>query len=123
MKVTRILHSSVNIGDDPTAADSLAFYRDVMGLGDAGGRPDFGFAGAWLAVGAAQVHLIGGSAGEGAIRPTDHHICMGVTDLDEALAELDARGVESFTIGEGDGRQTFFSDPAGNTIELQVDRG
>lgn len=122
MKVTRILHSSVNIGDDPTATDSLALYRDVLGLADTGSRPDFGLAGAWLGVGDAQVHLIGGSAGNGAIRPTDHHICFGVDDLDGALAELDAAGVESFTIGEGDARQAFFADPAGNTIELQVDR-
>jgi glyoxylase I family protein len=123
VKVTRILHSSVNIGDDPTAADCLAFYRGVLGLADAGNRPDFGFAGAWLAAGDAQVHLIGGSTGDGAIRPTDHHTCFGVADLDGALAELAALGVESFTIGEGDARQVFFADPAGNTIELQVDHG
>jgi glyoxylase I family protein len=123
VRVTRILHSSVNIGDEPTAAAGLAFYRDVLGLADTGTRPDFGFAGAWLDVGDAQVHLIGGSRGSGAIRPTDHHICFGVADLDEALGELEAAGTESFTIGEGDARQVFFADPAGNTIELQADRG
>jgi glyoxylase I family protein len=122
VRVTRILHTSVNIGDDPTAEASLAFYRELVGLEDTGTRPDFGFAGAWLAVGDAQVHLIGGSTGDGPIRPTDHHLCLGVADLDEALADLDARGVEHFTIGEGDARQSFFADPAGNTIELQVDR-
>ena len=62
-------------------------------------------------------------------RPIDasrHHVCFGVTDIDAAMRDLDAAGV-AYRRGEQHQRervvvQVFFTDPCGNTIELQEDR-
>lgn len=119
MNVTRILHSSVNV--EATLDPTLAFYRDRLGL-ELAPRPDIGIGGAWLTAGDAQIHLVDFPAGDGPIRPTDHHVCLGVDDIDGAMAELDAAGID-YAIGrQGAVIQVFLRDPAGNTIELQEDR-
>ena len=58
MKVTRILHTSVNTAG---AADETAgFYRDVLGLAPSSFRPDIpGVPGHWFEARNAQVHLVG----------------------------------------------------------------
>ena len=123
MRVTRILHASVNHTD---AADATArFYTETLGLTDAH-RPDIGIPGGWYAVGDAQLHLIGFPSGDGVIDPTRHHICFGVEDIAAAKLELDTAGVEwvSALQDQGDRKveQLFLVDPAGNTVELQEDR-
>ena len=51
---------------------------------------------------------------------TIHHIGHAVDDLDAAIAELDARGIEYVRAVQGAGTvQIWITDPAGNTIELQ----
>ena len=56
------------------------------------------------------------------IDSTGHHFCVAVADLDEAIAELDARGIEYQRAVQGEGVvQIWIADPAGNTIELQQD--
>jgi catechol 2,3-dioxygenase-like lactoylglutathione lyase family enzyme len=119
MKVTRILHTSVSVeGRLDSATD---FYRTLLGLADEA-RPDFpGVGGHWFAVGDAQVHLVDAPGGSGAIRPTDHHVCFGVDDLDAAITELEANGIEYLRAAQGDVVQVWVADPAGNTIELQQD--
>jgi len=43
-----------------------------------------------------------------------------VTDLDAAVAEVRAQGIEiTAPVGVGTGRQAFLADPAGNRVELQ----
>jgi glyoxylase I family protein len=119
MRVTRILHSSVNVTGslDP----SSDFYRDVLGL-DLAPRPEIpGVGGAWLEVGDAQIHLVDAAPGDDPIRPTDHHVCLGVDDLEAAIAELAAAGVAFVTARQGAVVQVFVADPSGNTIELQQD--
>jgi hypothetical protein len=44
-----------------------------------------------------------------------------VADLDEAVARLEAHGVEMRVLGEGRSRIVWVSDPAGNTVEFQQD--
>jgi len=62
-------------------------------------------------------------AGEG-IDPTGHHYCVGVEDLDAAVAELEDRGIEYLRGVQGSGTvQIWIRDPAGNTVELQHDAG
>ena len=57
-----------------------------------------------------------------AIDSTGHHYCVAVTDLDAAVAELEARGIELQRAVQGEGTvQIWIADPAGNTIELQQD--
>ena len=58
-------------------------------------------------------------AGTGAIRPAGNHYCVAVDDLDAAIAELEATGVDYVRGAQGDVVQVWLSDPAGNTIELQ----
>ncbi|MEO7428355.1 MAG: VOC family protein [Acidimicrobiales bacterium] len=55
MTIIGVHHVSVNVADVDAA---LAFYVGRLGLTARSDRPDFGFAGAWLDVGAQQVHLI-----------------------------------------------------------------
>jgi len=119
MKVTRFHHVSVNSNDTPVD-EMVAFYRDVLGLGDVP-RPEIpGVPGHWHAVGAQELHLVGAPPIGSAIDPTGHHYCVAVDDLDAALAELEERGVEYLRAVQGESTvQIWISDPAGNTIELQ----
>jgi len=105
-------HVSVNV-PDVTAA--TAFYTEVLGGTLRGDRPDFGFGGAWIDLGATQVHLI-----EGAAPPAlGQHFAVAVADLDGAVAELRARGLGvDGPVPVGTGRQALVADPAGNTVEL-----
>ncbi len=58
MKVTRILHASVNTAD--AADETAAFYRDVLGLEPSTFRPEIpGVPGHWFEARNAQVHLVG----------------------------------------------------------------
>ena len=121
MKVTRVHHVSVNTNGAPVD-DVAAFYRDVLGLGDAA-RPEIpGIPGHWHTVGDAQLHLVGAPPRGTPIDSTGHHFCVAVTDLDAAIAELEARGIEYQRAVQGQGTvQIWIADPAGNTIELQQD--
>jgi catechol 2,3-dioxygenase-like lactoylglutathione lyase family enzyme len=107
-----IHHVSINV-DDVDAA--VAFYTEVLGLTAREDRPDFGFGGAWLDAGPQQVHLI-----EAGVPPhLGQHLAIRVGDLDEAIAELRARGVRvSDASPVGTGRQAFLADPSGNQVEL-----
>ncbi|MGN6472726.1 MAG: VOC family protein [Mycobacteriales bacterium] len=112
MKPLAVHHVSINV-DDVDAA--LAFYVDRLGLVQRADRPDFGFPGAWLDAGGQQVHLIQGNAPAN----VGQHFAVQVADLDAAIAELRADGVEvtdAFAVGGS--RQAFLSDPSGNGIEL-----
>jgi catechol 2,3-dioxygenase-like lactoylglutathione lyase family enzyme len=54
------------------------------------------------------------------IDTTGHHYCVAVDDLDTAIAELEARGIEYVRAVQGENTvQIWIADPAGNTIELQ----
>jgi catechol 2,3-dioxygenase-like lactoylglutathione lyase family enzyme len=125
LKVRRILHSSANVAGVGDAA--AAFYRNVLGL-ESSPRPDIpGVAGSWFRAGEAQIHLVDAAAAGRGIDPVGPHVCLGVDDLEAAVAELQDQGIEVFRAEakEADGRgvtQVWVVDPAGNTIELQQDR-
>jgi catechol 2,3-dioxygenase-like lactoylglutathione lyase family enzyme len=119
MKVTRILHHSVNVGG--ALEPMTEFYRSLFSLEDAN-RPEIpGVAGHWFSVGDAQIHLVGAEAGEDAIRPFGPHECFGVEDLDAAMRELDERDIPYKRGSQGPVVQVWFVDPAGHTIEIQQD--
>ncbi len=105
-------HVSINVRD---AAEAIAFYTDVLGLRQRPDRPDFAFAGAWLDIGGQQVHLIEAAVPD----DTGQHFAIQVADIDGAVADLRAQGIE---VGDpkpvGTARQSFLHDPSGNTIEL-----
>ena len=123
MRVTRVLHASVNTNRDLEA--SVSFYRQVLGLCETD-RPDIpGVPGVWFAVGGVELHLVGSAPLGVALDPGAHHVCFAVDDLDAAVAELEAFSI-AFVTGEqhqahGVVRQVWVTDPVGNVVELQQD--
>ena len=112
MRALGLHHVSINVSDVEAAR---RFYLDVLGASERTDRPDFGFGGAWLDVGAQQVHLIE------APPPDDRgqHLALLVDDLDVAVTELRQLGVVvSDPSPVGTGRQAFTHDPSGNLVEL-----
>jgi catechol 2,3-dioxygenase-like lactoylglutathione lyase family enzyme len=119
VKLTRILHHSVNV--EGGLGDAMGFYGRLLGLGDLP-RPEIpGVDGHWFAAGDVQVHLVDAPGGPGPIRPTGPHVCFGVEDLDAALAELEAEGIDYTRGAQGSTVQIWIVDPSGNTVELQQD--
>ena len=118
MTITGIDH--VNIGTT-RLADSVAFFRDVLGL-SVGPRPDFPFPGTWLYSGeSAVVHLVeltqpkspsSGSALD--------HFAFRITDHDDIIARLTSAAVEfsAFDVPGTTIRQIFVRDLNGVSIEL-----
>jgi glyoxylase I family protein len=108
------LHHVAVVVDDLAAA--RAFYRDALGLNEIE-RPAVPVDGFWLGVGDAQVHVVLGDAAA----PGRHHFALEVTDLDAAIAALEAAGYASrrFPLVAGAGRQAGVRDPAGNLVELR----
>ena len=123
MKVTRFQHVSVN-ANGTSLDEMVAFYGDVLGLGDKP-RPTIpGVPGHWHIVGDQELHLVGAPPTQNTIDPTGHHFCVGVEDLDAAVAELESRGIEYVRAVQGAGTvQIWICDPAGNTVELQQETG
>jgi glyoxylase I family protein len=107
-----IHHVAINVTD---ASRSVAFYTEVLGGELRDDRPDFGIPGAWIDLGAQQVHLIELPL------PTEagQHFAVLVEDLGAVVEELRARGVElDDAVRVGADLQTFVRDPDGNTVEL-----
>ena len=101
---------------------SLAFYRGVLGMALDPGRPDLGYPGAWLQVGAQQIHLmelprsgpVPEPPGQGG---RDRHIALQVASLLPIIAVLDEAGV-SYTRSRSGRNALFCRDPDGNTLEF-----
>ena len=112
MEPLGVHHVSVNVAD---VEGCVAFYTGVLGGTLRDDRPDFGFGGAWIDLGAQQVHLIE------APTPPDlgQHFAVQVADIDAVIEELRGRGCEvSDPVPVATNLQAFLHDPAGNVIEL-----
>lgn len=126
MKVTRILHASVNVAG--SLDDTAGFYAGVLGMSEAT-RPDIpGVGGRWLTAGDGQIHLVDAPMAGDGIDPTGPHFCLAVEDIEEAVAELERLDLPYLRASQPAGPewrdevvQIWFTDPAGNTIELQED--
>jgi len=117
MKVTRTLHHSVNVEGE--LAHSVEFYQRLFRMPDED-RPHIpGIDGHWFSAGNAQLHLVDAPAGPGPIRPAGPHVCFAVADLEGAVAELEEAGIPYVEGAQGATVQIWFTDPAGNTIEIQ----
>lgn len=115
-------------------ADARDFYSRILGLRRDPGRPAIpGVDGEWMSVGTgparAQIHLMGvdakparaGEAVREGIDPSEPHLALAVTSIDEArawLLEQDIGFLETTLDGVV---QLFLHDPAGNMIELHQD--
>lgn len=111
MRPAGIHHVSVCV---PDADSGLAFYRDVLGMQPID-RPDLG-PGHWLDAGGQQVHLMQSDDPP----PRSNHFAIRVDDIDAAVDDLRARGVDVHPVPHvpGAGRQAFLHDPFGNFVEL-----
>jgi glyoxylase I family protein len=117
--ITAIHHVSLLVSDTRRA---LLFYRDVLGLEIDESRPVMSYPGAWLQVGAAQIHLLelpdvlrGATLQEHGGR--DRHVALSVADLDGVVTALEAACV-AYTLSRSGRRALFCRDPDGNALEL-----
>ena len=121
MKITRVNHTALNI--PAGIAEVEHFYTRLLGIPTVPRQlpPEFAdrVPGFWMQLGQTQVHIIQAALEVRAREPFGPHIAFYVEDLDAAVAELAAAGVE-FDHFPG---FVFCADPAGNTIELQQDPG
>jgi catechol 2,3-dioxygenase-like lactoylglutathione lyase family enzyme len=119
VRVTRTLHHSFNVQGQLDA--TIEFYRRLLGMSD-DPRPEIpGVEGHWFGIGASQLHLVDAPVGAGPIQPTGPHVCFAVSDLGDAIAELERDGVPYVRGAQGTTVQIWFTDPAGNTVEIQQD--
>ncbi|MGB5179698.1 MAG: VOC family protein [Gammaproteobacteria bacterium] len=117
--ITAIHHVSLLVSD---TARALAFYHGVLGLDVDDSRPAMDFPGAWLRVGAAQIHLLELPDSLRATQLPEHggrdrHVALSVSGLDGVVAALQAAGV-AYTLSRSGRRALFCRDPDGNALEL-----
>jgi glyoxylase I family protein len=105
-------HVSINV-DDLEA--NRAFYVDTLGFTQIE-RPELGVGGVWLQMGPQELHLVELPLTEG----FGPHFALRVDDIAQARDVLIDHGVEVSEPRpiEGVCLQSFFTDPAGNQIEL-----
>lgn len=122
MPVTGISHYNLRAGR--VVLDALRdFYVNVVGL-DAGYRPPFSSYGYWLYAGSqAVLHLSEASPGEARaahVTNTFDHVAFACEDIPAARARLEKFNVRyrSDDVPLTRQHQLFFSDPAGNGVEL-----
>jgi len=118
-RIVAIHHVSLLVADTARALD---FYHGLLGLEIDVSRPEMAFPGAWLNVGAGQIHLLElPDANARAVLPEhggrDRHVAMSVTDLDALRVALAAAGI-SYTLSRSGRPALFCRDPDGNAIEL-----
>lgn len=117
--VLSIHHVSLVVAN---TAISVAFYRQILDLEVCDDRPELAFPGAWLQIGAQQIHLLevpNPDPVEG--RPEhggrDRHLAMTVDDLMGVEQKLESQGV-AFTRSKSGRAAIFCRDPDGNGLEL-----
>jgi len=112
-------HVSLLVKD---TARALEFYQGLLGLELDESRPQMTFPGAWLVVGAAQIHLLEISlAATQAELPEhggrDRHLALDVVDLGAIEVVLEAADIP-YTPSRSGRRALFCRDPDGNAVEL-----
>ncbi len=118
-KFNFILHHASLIVSD--TKQSLKFYRDILGL-EQTERPDLPFPGAWLQIGAQQIHLLeldnpDPVTGRPQHGGRDRHVALSVDKLEPVRQALDAGGV-AYTLSISGRQALFCRDPDGNAIEI-----
>ena len=118
-QVIGIHHASVVVAD---TARALRFYVDVLQIPLSPDRPELGFPGAWLQIGAQQIHLLElPNPDPGSGRPAhggrDRHIALQISGLDEIEQRLQQHAV-AYTRSRSGRRALFCRDPDGNALEL-----
>lgn len=120
-KVLGVDHVSILVED---AERSLQFYQSVLAL-PLLKRPELGFPGYWLGLGAGQSLHIMELPNPRALSPTqlpahggrDTHFALRVDSIQGFLERLDAKGLE-YTASRSGRPAVFVRDPDGNAFEL-----
>ena len=125
VEIETLHHVSLAVTDLERAR---AFYGGVLSLREIE-RPAFDFPGAWFALGDRQLHLIVHTAprslrGTTQVDPRDGHFALRIKSRTEALAQLQAHGVEvrDHPRNATPWEQIHLTDPDGNVIELNAER-
>jgi catechol 2,3-dioxygenase-like lactoylglutathione lyase family enzyme len=107
---------------------SRAFYEGVLGLRLAENRPQMSFDGVWYDIAQnQQIHLmLLPDPAAGVHRPAhggrDRHVALGVKELAQLRARLEAAGV-AYTQSQSGRNALFCRDPDGNALEfIEVER-
>jgi glyoxylase I family protein len=113
-----IHHASLVVAD---TAVSLRFYRDILDMQQVA-RPDLGFPGAWLQLGAQQIHLLelanpDPTTGRPEHGGRDRHIALSVPDLEPVREVLDKNAI-TYTLSKSGRKALFCRDPDGNALEV-----
>lgn len=113
------LHHASLVVADTTA--SLKFYRDILGMQQTD-RPDLGFPGAWLQLGAQQIHLLelanpDPTTGRPEHGGRDRHIALSVSDIAPVKEVLDQNSI-AYTLSKSGRQALFCRDPDGNALEI-----
>ncbi len=111
-------HVSVIVRD---TADALVFYQGILGLSLAN-RPQMSFLGAWLDLGAQQIHLLqmtnpDSVSGRPEHGGRDRHVALTVSRLSYFRERLQQAGVP-YTLSASGRAALFCRDPDGNGVEL-----
>lgn len=119
MKITSIHHCSFLVAD---LERSLAFYSGLLGLAVNPDRPDLGYPGAWLDVGAQQIHLMQlpdpySNAGLPEHGGRDRHLALKLDGIEELEQRLEKAGI-AFTKSRSGRAALFCRDPDGNALEF-----
>lgn len=123
MKIQFLHHVSVLVSDLEAA---LLFYQGIIGLRPDPTRPDLGYPGAWLQVGAQQIHLMELPMPETGREPgrepgrhggRDWHAALVVSGLPELESRLVEAGV-AYTRSRSGRAALFCRDPDGNAWEF-----
>lgn len=114
-----LAHAGVLVRDLPSA---LAFYCGVLGMPLNRDRPDLGYPGAWLDVGAQQIHLLelpnpDPITGRPAHAGRDRHLAVHIHHLDTLKNQLQQAGIV-YTLSRSGRRALFCRDPDGNALEF-----
>lgn len=118
-KIGGIHHASVVVKDTDIA---LAFYCNVLGLKVNDSRPDIGYPGAWLDVGAEQIHLLElDSVDPCGGRPKhvgrDRHTAFYLDDIEALMQRLEQANID-YTTSRSGRKALFCRDPDGNGLEF-----
>ncbi|MBL6987723.1 MAG: VOC family protein [Methylobacter sp.] len=113
-----IHHASLVVAD---TAVSLKFYSDILGMQQTD-RPDLGFPGAWLQLGAQQIHLLELENTDPTTGRPDHggrdrHIALSVQELAPVKEVLEKNGI-AYTLSKSGRQALFCRDPDGNALEI-----
>jgi catechol 2,3-dioxygenase-like lactoylglutathione lyase family enzyme len=120
MKVTGFNHAALNV--HAKLDETIAFYTGLLGMGQLERNPMAArVKGAWFDGSNAHIHVADEEWNGKPRSPIGPHVSLWVDDIIAARAELEAAGVKLFVIGEDLLQVIWFSDPAGNTLEIQHD--